>query len=105
MIQVLWLLLLTLPLAVSLVPSLKQSLLLLSVFPILEFVFRKVARYTGIGNYVTRAALLIIRYFPTEAFNFAFKDRFKTLFPRNDENKEFFMFFLTNMASGGLAGA
>jgi len=47
----------------------------------------------------------VIRYFPTQAFNFAFKDTFKTLFPKYDKNKEFFMFFLTNMASGGLAGA
>jgi len=47
----------------------------------------------------------VIRYFPTQAFNFAFKDSIKALFPRYSAKKEFWMFFLTNMASGGLAGA
>jgi len=78
----------------------------------------EVQRYTGIANCFTRVAseqgvaafwrgnfTNVIRYFPTQAFNFAFKDTFKTLFPRYDKNKEFGMFFLTNMASGGLAGA
>merc|ERR1712232_526448 len=47
----------------------------------------------------------IIRYFPTQAFNFAFKDGIKALFPKADKNKEFAKFFAINMASGGLAGA
>jgi len=47
----------------------------------------------------------VIRYFPTQAFNFAFKDQIKALFPRYSAKNEFGMFFLTNMASGGLAGA
>jgi len=78
----------------------------------------EVKRYTGIVNCFSRVAseqgiqafwrgnfTNVIRYFPTQAFNFAFKDTFKMLFPRYDKNKEFGMFFLTNMASGGLAGA
>lgn len=78
----------------------------------------EVQRYTGIANCFTRVAseqgikafwrgnfTNVIRYFPTQAFNFAFKDTFKTLFPRYDPKKEFGMFFLANMASGGLAGA
>lgn len=78
----------------------------------------QVARYTGIGDCFTRVAseqgiaafwrgnfTNVIRYFPTQAFNFAFKDQIKTLFPRYDSKKEFGLFFLTNMASGGLAGA
>jgi solute carrier family 25 (adenine nucleotide translocator) protein 4/5/6/31 len=47
----------------------------------------------------------VIRYFPTQAFNFAFKDTFKTMFPKKDPKTEFFQFFMVNMASGGLAGA
>jgi len=47
----------------------------------------------------------IIRYFPTQAFNFAFKDQIKNLFPRYDPKKEFGMFFAVMMASGALAGA
>lgn len=47
----------------------------------------------------------IIRYFPTQAFNFAFKDGIKAMFPKYDKNAQFMKFFMTNMASGGLAGA
>merc|ERR1719377_334761 len=78
----------------------------------------QVPRYTGIANCFTRVAsergikafwrgnfTNVIRYFPTQAFNFAFKDTIKALFPKYNSKTEFGMFFLTNMASGGLAGA
>lgn len=55
----------------------------------------EIPRYTGIGNCfarVTREQGLssfwrgnlanVVRYFPTQAFNFAFKDTIKGLFPR-----------------------
>ena len=47
----------------------------------------------------------MLRYFPTQAFNFAFKDGIKSLFPKYKAKENFGMFFLTNLASGGLAGA
>jgi len=78
----------------------------------------EVPRYTGIVNCFARvraeqgfAAFWrgnftnVIRYFPTQAFNFAFKDSIKKIFPRYDSKKEFGKFFLVQMASGGLAGA
>jgi solute carrier family 25 (adenine nucleotide translocator) protein 4/5/6/31 len=78
----------------------------------------EVPRYTGIGNCFSRvyqeqglAAFWrgnltnCIRYFPTQAFNFAFKDTIKGLFPKASPKKEFWKFFAINMASGGLAGA
>jgi len=78
----------------------------------------QVARYTGIGNCFTRVHqeqglkafwrgnfTNVIRYFPTQAFNFAFKDTFKNLFPKYNSKTDFGMYFLVNMASGGLAGA
>jgi len=78
----------------------------------------EVPRYTGIVNCFSRVwseqgfasfwrgnFTNIIRYFPTQAFNFAFKDSIKKLFPKVDPKKEFGKFFLINMASGGLAGA
>jgi solute carrier family 25 (adenine nucleotide translocator) protein 4/5/6/31 len=47
----------------------------------------------------------VIRYFPTQAMNFAFKDTYKKYLcpynPKTDPGK----FFLGNMASGGAAGA
>ncbi|CAK63139.1 unnamed protein product (macronuclear) [Paramecium tetraurelia] len=47
----------------------------------------------------------VIRYFPTQALNFAFKDAYKKLLCPFDPKKERFLFFLGNMASGGAAGA
>lgn len=78
----------------------------------------EVPRYTGIVNCFTRVYqeqglkafwrgnfTNVIRYFPTQAFNFAFKDTIKAMFPRYSPKDQFGMFFLTNMASGGIAGA
>jgi len=78
----------------------------------------EVARYTGIVDCFVRVSkeqgikafwrgnlTNIIRYFPTQAFNFAFKDSIKAMFPAADKKTEFGKFFMINMASGGLAGA
>jgi solute carrier family 25 (adenine nucleotide translocator) protein 4/5/6/31 len=78
----------------------------------------EVPRYTGIVNCFSRVAseqgvaafwrgnlTNVIRYVPTQAFNFAFKDTIKKIFPRYSPKDEFFKFFLVQMASGGLAGA
>ena len=46
----------------------------------------------------------VLRYFPTQALNFAFKDTFKKMFNvKKDEG--YWKWFAANMASGGLAGA
>jgi len=48
----------------------------------------------------------VIRYFPTQALNFAFKDTYKRVFLDGvDKNKQFWRFFAGNLASGGAAGA
>jgi solute carrier family 25 (adenine nucleotide translocator) protein 4/5/6/31 len=78
----------------------------------------EVPRYTGIIDCFTRVSseqgikafwrgnlTNIIRYFPTQAFNFAFKDTIKAMFPKVDKSTQFASFFMINMASGGLAGA
>jgi len=78
----------------------------------------EVARYTGIGNCFSRVYseqgmgafwrgnfTNVIRYFPTQAFNFAFKDTIKAMFPKYSAKTDFGMYFAVNMASGGLAGA
>lgn len=44
-----------------------------------------------------------IRYFPTQAFNLAFKDKFKGMFPKYSPKEEFLKFFGANLVSGGLA--
>merc|ERR1719348_2946769 len=45
-----------------------------------------------------------IRYFPTQALNFAFKDKIKQLFKQN-KNDSYAVNFTKNIASGGFAGA
>jgi len=45
-----------------------------------------------------------IRYFPTQALNFAFKDKIKAMFKQN-KNDPYMVSFGKNIASGGVAGA
>lgn len=47
----------------------------------------------------------VIRYFPTQALNFAFKDTYKKWFCPYNPKTEKTKFFLGNLASGGAAGA
>jgi len=48
----------------------------------------------------------VIRYFPTQALNFAFKDKYKQVFLGGvDKNTQFTRYFIGNLASGGAAGA
>merc|ERR1711998_401592 len=83
-----------------------------------KIVSGEIPRYTGIGNCFTRIyseqgmgafwrgnGTNIIRYFPTQAFNLAFKDTIKGLFPKYNKKVDFWKFFGVQLASGGLAGA
>jgi len=48
----------------------------------------------------------VIRYFPTQALNFAFKDVYKQMFMSGvDKKTQFWRWFVANLASGGAAGA
>ncbi|EHK40748.1 uncharacterized protein TrAtP1_004091 [Trichoderma atroviride] len=75
-------------------------------------------RYTGIGECFKRTAAdegvmalwrgntaNVIRYFPTQALNFAFRDKFKKMFGFKKERDGYGMWMLGNLASGGAAGA
>lgn len=75
-------------------------------------------RYNGIGDCFSRvlkeqgmAAFWrgnlanVVRYFPTQALNFAFKDFYKKTLNPYDPKKQPGMFFIGNCASGGAAGA
>lgn len=83
-----------------------------------KIVSGEVPRYTGIANCFVRVRAEqgvgafwrgnltnCIRYFPTQAFNLAFKDSIKSTFPKYSPKKDFWSFFAVNLASGGLAGA
>merc|ERR1712232_1105894 len=74
-------------------------------------------RYTGMANCFTRHITELgpaslwrgnfancIRYVPTAAFNLAFKDNIKELFPRYDRKTEFGKFAMAQIASGAAAG-
>ncbi|MEW5304801.1 MAG: hypothetical protein WDW38_007993 [Sanguina aurantia] len=47
----------------------------------------------------------VIRYFPTQALNFAFKDKFKRMFNMKKDKDGYWWWFAGNLASGGAAGA
>ena len=47
----------------------------------------------------------VLRYFPTQAFNFAFKDKIRRLMPKVDRKKHPWRAFAVNIVSGGIAGA
>ena len=47
----------------------------------------------------------VLRYFPTQAFNFAFKDKIKSLMPKVDRKKHPWRALAVNVVAGGLAGA
>ncbi|KAL1916729.1 uncharacterized protein VTP21DRAFT_5433 [Calcarisporiella thermophila] len=47
----------------------------------------------------------VLRYFPTQALNFAFKDYFKRLFGYDKNRDGYWRWFAGNLASGGAAGA
>jgi solute carrier family 25 (adenine nucleotide translocator) protein 4/5/6/31 len=75
-------------------------------------------KYKGIGDCFTRVyneqgfssfwrgnLANVVRYFPTQALNFAFKDLYKKIFNPYKQKEEPLKFFMGNMASGGAAGA
>jgi len=66
--------------------------------------FRRTAAEEGVTSFWRGNTANVIRYFPTQALNFAFKDKFKQMFGfKKDEG--YWPWFAGNLASGGLAGA
>ena len=74
--------------------------------------------YTGIANCFNRIVAdegtkslwkgnwtNVLRYFPTQALNFAFKDKFKKMFGYDKKRDGYATWFMGNLASGGMAGA
>ncbi|XP_073525757.1 uncharacterized protein [Phyllobates terribilis] len=47
----------------------------------------------------------VLRYFPTQALNFAFKDYIKSVFKFNKDKDGYWKWFAGNLAAGGVAGA
>merc|ERR1712146_574151 len=66
---------------------------------------KRVVADEGFGSLWRGNLANVIRYFPTQALNFAFKDNIKALFGFKKERDGYWVWFAGNMASGGLAGA
>jgi len=75
-------------------------------------------RYAGIGECFSRTireegfvslwrgnTANVIRYFPTQALNFAFRDSYKAMFNFKKERDGYWWWMAGNLASGGAAGA
>lgn len=65
--------------------------------------FKRTAAEEGVGSFWRGNTANVIRYFPTQALNFAFKDKFKALFGFKKADG-YWPWFAGNLASGGLAG-
>jgi len=65
----------------------------------------RVPKEEGISAFWRGNLANVIRYFPTQALNFAFKDTYKKIFCPYNPKTEFWKFFFGNLASGGAAGA
>ncbi|PWA79029.1 Adenine nucleotide translocator 1 [Artemisia annua] len=74
--------------------------------------------YTGVGNCFKRIfkeegffsfwrgnQVNVIRYFPSQAFNFAFKGYYRSVFGQSKEKDGYVKWFVGNVASGSAAGA
>lgn len=68
--------------------------------------FVRIPKEQGMIAYWRGNLANVIRYFPTQALNFAFKDKYKQVFLGGvDKNTQFWRYFAGNLASGGAAGA
>eukprot|EP00093_Oithona_nana_P001631 01631.XXX_5283_4261_1 [CDS] Oithona nana genome sequencing. len=68
--------------------------------------FKRVNAEQGFLSFWRGNVVNVVRYFPTQALNFAFKDTYKKMFMEGlDKNKDFWKFFAGNLAAGGAAGA
>jgi solute carrier family 25 (adenine nucleotide translocator) protein 4/5/6/31 len=67
--------------------------------------FARVAKEQGITSMWRGNLANVIRYFPTQALNFAFKDTFKRYLNPYNKKTQPGMFFVGNIMSGGAAGA
>lgn len=67
--------------------------------------FVRIPKEQGFSAYWRGNMANVIRYFPTQALNFAFKDKYKQIFLGGIDKNQFWAYFAGNLASGGAAGA
>ena len=66
--------------------------------------FKRVIAEEGVGSLWRGNLANVLRYFPTQALNFAFKDQFKRMFAV-PKTASYGKKFASNIAAGGMAGA
>lgn len=68
--------------------------------------FARIPKEQGVLSFWRGNMANVIRYFPTQALNFSFKDVYKQWFLGGvDKRTQFWRYFAGNLASGGAAGA
>jgi len=67
--------------------------------------FGRVIREEGVISLWRGNLANVIRYFPTQALNFAFRDQFKRMFGYSQTKDGYWKWFAGNLASGAAAGA
>ncbi|KAL1989315.1 hypothetical protein VTN96DRAFT_77 [Rasamsonia emersonii] len=67
--------------------------------------FRRTAASEGVMSLWRGNTANVIRYFPTQALNFAFRDTYKSMFSFKKDRDGYWWWMAGNLASGGAAGA
>ena len=67
--------------------------------------FSRTAKNEGVMSLWRGNTANVIRYFPTQALNFAFRDTYKSMFAFKKERDGYAKWMAGNLASGGMAGA
>jgi len=67
--------------------------------------FSRTAKNEGVLSLWRGNTANVIRYFPTQALNFAFRDTYKSMFAYKKERDGYAKWMAGNLASGGAAGA
>ncbi|CBF74779.1 mitochondrial carrier domain-containing protein [Aspergillus tetrazonus] len=67
--------------------------------------FRRTTQAEGVVSLWRGNTANVIRYFPTQALNFAFRDTYKSMFAYKKDRDGYAKWMAGNLASGGMAGA
>merc|ERR1711939_917199 len=66
--------------------------------------FKRTTAQEGVASLWRGNTANVIRYFPTQALNFAFRDTYKSMFAFKKERDGYAKWMAGNLASGGIAG-
>lgn len=64
--------------------------------------FKRTAAAEGVASLWRGNTANVVRYFPTQALNFAFRDTYKSMFAYKKERDGYTKWMLGNLASGGV---